>query len=121
MDAVSRHESLFNHGVRTGDFGPWLATFHDDAVAIFTGLPIGPLYGREAIAKTYAEHPPSSTMRVVESTVDVDADAATARFVWTDAPETGGVFVIRLREDRLVSLEVTLDAPPPPPRSVVPA
>jgi steroid Delta-isomerase len=119
MDVVARHESLFNLGVRTGDFEPWLATFHDDAVATFTGLPIGPFHGREAIGKAYAEHPPSSTMRVVDSTVD--ADGATARFVWTDAPETGGVFVIRLRDDRLVSLEVTLDAPPPPPRSVVPA
>jgi hypothetical protein len=110
MDPVARHESLFNDGVRTGDFGPWLATFHDDAVATFTGLPIGPLHGRDAIAKTYAEHPPSSTMRVLESTVE--DERATGRFVWTAAPQTGGVFVLRLRDDRLVSLEVTLDAPP---------
>jgi steroid Delta-isomerase len=114
MDPVARHESLFNHGVRTGDFGPWLATFHDDAVATFTGLPIGPLHGRDAIAKTYTEHPPSSPMRVLESTVE--GERAAARFVWTDAPRTGGVFVLRLRDDRLVSLDVTLDAPPPPPR-----
>ena len=61
MDPVTRHETLFNEGVRTGDFGPWLDTFHADAVATFTGLPIGPLHGRTAIAQAYAEHPPSSS------------------------------------------------------------
>jgi hypothetical protein len=119
MDPVARHETLFNQGVRTGDFGPWLETFHDDAVATFAGLPIGPLYGREAIGRTYAERPPSSTLHVVESTVD--GDAFTCRFVWDDAPQTGGVFVIRLRDDKLVSLDVMLSDAPPPPRSVTPA
>jgi steroid Delta-isomerase len=112
MDPVVRHETLFNQGVRTGDFAPWLTTFHEDAVATFAGLPLGPFHGRDEIAKAYSEHPPSSTMRVVESTVD--GDAYRCRFVWTDAPDTGGVFVIRLRDDKLVSLDVTLDAPPPP-------
>jgi len=112
MDAVSRHQILFNEGVRTGDFGPWLETSHTDAVATFTGLPIGPFQGRDALAKAYAEHPPTSEMRVLSSTVD--GDAVTARFVWVNAPMTGGRFTIRLRGDRLSSLDVVLDAPPPP-------
>lgn len=113
MDPVTRHQTLFNAGVRTGDFGPWLDTFHTDAVATFTGLPIGPFEGRDAIAKAYAEHPPSSPMRVESS--EVDGDRATCRFVWIDAPTTGGVFALTLRGDRLAALTVTLDAPPPPP------
>lgn len=113
MDPLTRHETLFNAGVTTGDFGPWLETFHDDAVASFTGLPLGPFHGRQAIARAYAEHPPSSTMRVVES--GMEGDVGRARFVWTDAPHTGGTFVIRLREGKLTSLDVALDAPPPPP------
>jgi hypothetical protein len=117
MDPLSRHQILFNEGVRTGDFGPWLETFHDDAVASFTGLPLGPFHGRDAIAKAYAEHPPSSEMRVLSSTVD--GDAIRARFIWVGAPTTGGEFVIRLRDDRLTSLDVALDAPPPPPANAV--
>jgi uncharacterized protein (TIGR00730 family) len=114
-DPIARHESLFNEGVRTGDFGPWLDTFHDDATATFVGLPLGPFVGREAIAQAYAAHPPSSPMRVVDSRLD--GDTVTARFVWVNAPATGGVFVFRLRDDRLASLDVTLDAPPPPPNA----
>jgi steroid delta-isomerase len=114
MDALTRHQALFNEGVRSGDFGPWLATFHPDAVATFVGVPIGPFHGRDQIAVAYSEHPPSSTMRVVESSID--GDRVTARFVWADAPTTGGVFVLTLRGDKLAALAVTLDAPPPPPR-----
>ena len=116
MDPVARHQALFNEGVRSGDFGPWLDTFDDDTVVTFEGLPIGPLHGRYAVAKVYAEHPPSSPMRVVESSID--GNLATGRFVWADAPETGGVFVLTLRTDRLAAMRVTLDAPPPPPRVV---
>jgi steroid Delta-isomerase len=112
MDPLSRHQILFNEGVRTGDFGPWLETFHDDAVVSFSGLPLGPLQGRDAIAKAYDEHPPSSEMRVLSSTAD--GDTVRARFVWLDAPTTGGEFVLRLRGDRLSALDVMLDAPPPP-------
>src|ERR1043166_706286 len=99
MDPITRHETLFNEGVRTGDFGPWLDTFHNDATATFTGLPLGPFVGRDAIAGAYAAHPPRSPMRVVQSRVD--GDTVTAHFVWVDAPDTGGTFVLRLRDDRL--------------------
>ena len=34
------------------------------------------------------------------------------------APDTGGVFVLTLRDDRVAAMDVTLNAPPPPPRSV---
>ena len=84
MDPVTRHQTLFNEGVRAGDFGPWLDTFAEDTVVTFVGLPIGPLHGRDALAKTYAEHPPSSPMRVEQSSVD--GDRVTGRFVWVDAP-----------------------------------
>jgi steroid delta-isomerase len=114
MDPLTRHYTLFNEGVRSGDFGPWLATFHADAVATFVGLPIGPFHGRDQISVAYAEHPPSSPMRVVESSAD--GERTTARFVWVDAPDTGGVFTFTLRGDKLAALEVALNAPPPPPR-----
>ena len=116
MDPVSRHQMLFNEGVRTGDFGPWLDTFTDDVAVTYTGLPIGPFHGRDALAGVYAEHPPSSPMRVESS--KIEGDRVTGDFIWIDAPETGGVFVLTLRGDRVASMDVTLNAPPPPPRSV---
>lgn len=112
MDPLSRHQILFNEGVRTGDFGPWLETFHSDAVVSFTGVPLGPLHGRDAIAKAYVDHPPSSEMRVLSSTVN--GDTILARFIWVSAPTTGGEIAIRLRGDRLAALDVMLDAAPPP-------
>jgi hypothetical protein len=117
MNLISRHTTLFNQGVRSGDFGPWLDTFHEDAVATFTGLPFGPVVGRDAIGRAYAEHLTSSTMSLLEATVKKgwrgDVRTATARFVWDNAPDTGGRFLLRLRKNRLTSIELTLDAPPP--------
>jgi hypothetical protein len=113
VDPLSRHETLFNQGVGTGDFGPWLLTFAEDAVQTFTGLPLGPFVGRDAIAAAYAAHPPSSPMKLVGSSVD--GDTYTGHFVWADAPDTGGVFVFTLRGDLIATLDVTLDAAPPPP------
>jgi steroid delta-isomerase len=115
MDPLTRHSTLFNEGVRSGDFGPWLDTFAAEAVVTYVGLPIGPLHGRDEIAKAYVEHPPSSPMRVEESSVD--GDRVTGRFVWVDAPTTGGIFVLTLRDDKLIGMDVTLGAPPPPPAS----
>jgi hypothetical protein len=114
FDPVERHQRLFNEGVASGDFGPWLETFAEDTTVTFTGLPIGPLHGRAAVAQTYAEHPPSSPMRVEESSIE--GSTATGRFVWVDAPDTGGVFTLTLRAAKLVAMDVRLDAPPPPPR-----
>jgi steroid Delta-isomerase len=115
VDPVSRHQMLFNEGVRTGDFGPWLDTFTDDTRVTYTGLPIGPLAGREALADVYSSHPPSSPMRVESS--KVDGDRVIGQFIWTDAPDTGGEFVLTMREGRVAAMDVTLNAPPPPPRS----
>jgi hypothetical protein len=118
MDPVTRHQLLFNEGVQTGDFGPWLDTFTDDTVVTFTGLPIGPLHGRDALAKAYAEHPPSSPMRVLAARVV--GDTATGHFVWVDVPDTGGTFVLTLRDDRLAAMDIKLNAPPPPPANAGP-
>jgi hypothetical protein len=113
VDPVGRHAALFNQGVRTGDFSTWLSTFAEDAVMTFAGLPIAPARGREAIADVYAAHPPSSPMRVVSSSVN--GEVTTGRFVWVAAPGAGGEFVLRLRKGYFSGVDVTLDAPPPPP------
>jgi hypothetical protein len=71
----------------------------------FIGVPAGPFVGRAAIARAYAEQPPTDTLtiRKVDSTGAVD----TASFVWS----AGGGGVMRLTwEGRLVAtLDVTFD------------
>lgn len=113
MDPVTRHVTLFNTGVRTGDFAGWLATFTDDVTAVYVGLPIGPFHGRDALAKAYMDHPPSSTMRVLAH--EAGPEWVRARFVWDAAPDSGGVFGLELRGGLVCALTVTLDAAPPPP------
>lgn len=115
MDPVGRHVAFFNQGVRTGDFGSWLATFTADAGLTFHGLPIPPVRGRDAIAAVYAGHPPSSPMRLLQRAGGPGATAQ-GRFVWVAAPATGGEFTLYLRDGAVARLEVRLDAPPPPPR-----
>ena len=120
VDYAGRHAALFNQGVRTGDFTAWLSTFTADATLTFDGLPIPPAHGRDAIAAVYSGHPPSSPMRLVavKGAVkgDGDGDTVTGDFVWVAAPSTGGRFTLHLRDGLLTSLEVALNAPPPPPR-----
>jgi steroid delta-isomerase len=49
-DRVRAHEEAFKPAFRSGDRGPFLATFADDAVMRFEGVPVGPYVGRPAIA-----------------------------------------------------------------------
>ena len=113
MDPVTRHVTLFNEGVRTGDFSAWLDTFHEDCTVTFVGLPLGPIAGRPALAEAYRVHPPSSAMRVIAATEQPERVAA--RFVWDAAPHTGGVFALTLRDGLVADLTVTLNSAPPPP------
>jgi steroid delta-isomerase len=111
VDAVGRHVALFNQGVRTGDFAAWIDTFAKDATLSFEGLPIPPAHGRDTIAAVYDSHPPSSPMRLVAVL------PRGGRFVWVAAPHTGGEFTLDLTDEGLLTaLEVTLNAPPPPPK-----
>lgn len=114
-DFVGRHAALFNQGVRTGDFGAWLATFATDATLTFEGLPIPPAHGRDAIAAVYSGHPPSSPMRVVGR--QAGGGTLVGEFVWVAAPTTGGRFTLHPGGDGLLTrLDVALTAPPPPPK-----
>ena len=61
-DLVQRHLALFNQGVRSGDFGPMLDQFTDDAELIFYNIPVGPFQGKRAIAAAYQTQPPDDEM-----------------------------------------------------------
>ena len=59
MSLLEEHVERFNAGVRSGDFGPMVAAFAEDAELVFEGILVGPFAGREAIGEAYAAQPPA--------------------------------------------------------------
>jgi cysteine desulfurase/selenocysteine lyase len=103
------HITRFNAGVRSGDFGPMIAHFTDDATATFASLPIGPFHGRAAIEQAYREAPPDDEIEVL-ATTEPDDRTIVARFMWKRGRGTG---TIRLghRGEALTDLSVAFDPP----------
>jgi steroid delta-isomerase len=84
-ELLHEHVAHFNAGVRTGDWGPMLAGFDDDAEMEFRGVPVGPFVGKDAIAAAYREQPPDAEMRVLEERrLDGRVEA---RYAWLAEPE----------------------------------
>jgi steroid delta-isomerase len=108
---VERHVELFNAAVSSGNYGPFLATFAEDAVMRFDDFPIGPFVGRSAIAEAYATQPPSDTMALIGMQV-LGADAVIAAFEW-DAGGTGHIY-LRFRGRQVAELAIELGQVPEP-------
>jgi steroid Delta-isomerase len=64
------------------------------------GVPIGPFEGRAAIARAYAENPPTDTISVAALVAEGDEDAVT--FAWS----SGGAGTMRWRDGRVAVLEI---------------
>lgn len=90
-ERVRDHANGFNGAVGSGDFGPFLETFADDAVMRFIGVPAGPFVGRAEIARAYAEQPPTDTLTVDDVATDGDVDVV--RFRW----DGGGAGTLTVR------------------------
>ncbi|HEU4424263.1 MAG TPA: nuclear transport factor 2 family protein [Pilimelia sp.] len=104
-DRVTEHLALFNEAVRSGDFGPFVATFAPDAEMRFVGVPAGPFAGRDQIAQAYARQPPTDTMTVLSVAADGDTDVV--RFAW-DAGGTG-TMTVRWQGPLVADLTVAFD------------
>ncbi|MEX1158782.1 MAG: hypothetical protein WEC79_07630 [Thermomicrobiales bacterium] len=102
---LTRHITLFNEGVRTGDFGPMTAWFTDDAELVFENIPVGPFQGRDAIAAAYASQPPDDEIVLLEGR---EEDALiVASYAWNSAPDQhAGEMVITPDGDRIARLVV---------------
>ena len=79
---LAHHVETFNAAVATGDFGPLVALFAEDASLEFAGVPVGPFIGREAIAEAYGAQPPTDTMTILDMHVDPDGMVVEA-FSWS--------------------------------------
>ncbi|MFN2629356.1 MAG: GNAT family N-acetyltransferase [Gaiellaceae bacterium] len=91
---LAEHIDRFNAGVRSGDFGPMLELFAEDAELRFEGVPLGPYVGRPAIAKAYVERPPDGQIELLE-TREENAELV-ARFAWARDRSTGTMRLARL-------------------------
>jgi uncharacterized protein (TIGR02246 family) len=105
-EAVQRHVDLFNAAVRSGDYSDFLATFADDAVMRFVGVPAGPFRGIGEIAAAYAAQPPSGTI-TIRSIEEVSPD--TARVAVDYDTGGSGSMTVRWRDGQVVDLEVSFD------------
>jgi steroid delta-isomerase len=105
-ETVREHCELFNSSFRAGDWGPFLATFTEDARFAFTNVPHGPFHGRAAIAAAYDTDPPTDTM-TIKSIEPVGDDTARVRFAWDAGGE--GTMVLRVQDGQVADLEVTFD------------
>jgi hypothetical protein len=98
---LEAHVARFNDGVRSGDFGPMVAAFADDAELDFEGIPVGPFRGREEIREAYAARPPDDEI------VLLDADGT---YAWASAPEvSAGQMFLTERDGEIARLVIRYD------------
>jgi steroid Delta-isomerase len=90
-EITARHVATFNAAVRSGDFGPLLAGFTDDASVRFENVPgAGVLQfdGRASYTAAYAEQPPDDEIDVV-GPVRWDGDELVIPFAWRSTGDRG--------------------------------
>jgi steroid delta-isomerase len=98
---LEAHVARFNDGVRTGDFGPMVEAFSEDAELVFEGIPVGPFVGREAIGEAYATRPPDDEI------VLLDAEGT---YAWSSAPDvSAGQMFLTERDGEIARLVIRYD------------
>ena len=107
LEVLHEHVARFNEGVRTGDFGPMLERFSEDAELTFEGVPAGPFRGRAVIAAAYREQPPDDEVRVLAAEEREDG-VVVARYAWAREPgKAAGEMRITRAGDEIARLVVT--------------
>ena len=103
---LAEHVERFNQGVRSGDFGPMLEGFTDDAELVFEGIPVGPFHGREAIAAAYRAQPPDDEIDLLD-TQEAGDRRLVATYAWRRRPgvPAGGMELVT-QEGRIARLVI---------------
>jgi cysteine desulfurase / selenocysteine lyase len=101
------HIARFNAGVESGDFGPMIAAFTDDAVFTFVDRPVGPLRGRAEIEAGYRAYPADDRIEVLSTTAPDDTTVV-ARFRWAREGDTGTI-TMRHHGSALEAITVAFD------------
>ncbi len=101
MSLLAQHVERFNEGVRTGDFGPMVAAFSEEAELVFEGIPVGPFAGREAIAAAYAQQPPDDEIVLL---------AEDGTYAWAKEPAVpAGQLFLTERDGEIARLVIRYD------------
>jgi steroid Delta-isomerase len=101
------HVERFNEGVRSGDFGPMVDAFTEDAELRFEGVPAGPFAGREAIAQAYREQPPDDEVEILGAEERQDG-VVVARYAWKrEGGKQAGEMLLTPRDGQIARLVVT--------------
>ena len=103
---LTDHVARFNAGVRSGDFGPMVDGFTDDAELVFEGIPVGPFRGRAAIAAAYRDQPPDDEIELLD--VDQDSEVqVVASYAWRQRPGVpAGALVLVPEKGRIARLVI---------------
>ena len=103
---LTDHVARFNAGVRSGDFGPMVDGFTEDAELVFEGVPVGPFRGREAIAAAYRMQPPDDEIDLLD--VEKDGEGrVVASYAWRNRPGIrAGALVLLPRSERIARLVI---------------
>jgi steroid delta-isomerase len=107
LSFLNAHVERFNAGVRSGDFGPLVEEFADNAELAFEGVPVGPFRGKEAIARAYAERPPDDEIEILR-TRESGEELIVVDYAWRADPKArAGAMIFRLRDGKIDRLLVT--------------
>src|SRR5688572_8672498 len=98
---LTEHVERFNAGFGSGDFGPMVAAFSEDAELVFEGIPVGPFVGREAIGEAYRAQPPDDEI------VLLDQDGT---YAWASVPNVpAGQIFLTERDGEIARLVIRYD------------
>lgn len=106
-EILNRHVSLFNDGVRTGNFGPMTSHFVDNAEMRFEGIPVGPFKGRRAIEQAYSKQPPDDEIVVLNVREEPGRNVIQCEYAWSKKPKVrAGELTLTSRGDMIEKLTV---------------
>ena len=102
MSLLDDYVERFNAGVRGGDWGPMLALLAPGAELEFTGIPVGPFSGREAIGEAYRAQPPDDELVLLHR-----IDELSAVYAWAKEPaRPAGEVHLEERDGAIVRIHI---------------
>jgi ketosteroid isomerase-like protein len=101
----------FNEGVESADFAGMLEMLDEDAELRFSGIPIGPFVGRDAIRRAYRAGPPDDGIRLVSvqtnSSAEGDNDEVVGEYAWLRRPtSTAGLITLEVTDGVITCVDI---------------
>ena len=102
MSLLEEYVEQLNAGVRSGEWEPLLDLLAPDAELAFTGIPVGPFAGREAIGEAYRAQPPDDELVLLDR-----RDEASAVYAWAGDPaRPAGELHLEARDGAITKIRI---------------